>query len=329
MNFMKKISIITNRNMNEVNGSTARPRWQVEGLKNNDFHDFQLIDQFDMTKLNEVSSTLIHAHQFSARLLDKEKYFVDLHGLEYLQSRNLSRGYPFYSWKKFAFIAKSYFYKKVEYKLFKKSIHLICSGEDIFDKVRKIQNSTLVRNGVFLKNYHPSTCSDLRVALVGPFIRGTINFDAINLIKKTIQELPNVQFILIGKTDDYFKNQLNFENTKFLGVVDNYIEMLRSCSVLFSPYPKNAIYLGSKNKFLEAAACEMPIITTSSGAIDFRKDLLLIGDTSTELIKLIKSMDNENDRRNLGRNLRTEIEKNYNAEIEIKKIIKLYNEYTN
>jgi len=325
---MKKISIITNRNMSEVNGSTARPRWQVEGLKNNGFHDFQLVDQFDKTKLKDVSSTLIHAHQFSARLLDKEKYFVDLHGLEYLQSRNLSRGYSFYSWKKYAFIAKSFFYKKVETKLFKNAIHLICSGEDIFDRVRKIQNSTLIRNGVFLKNYRPSTSTDLRVALVGPFIRGTINFDAIHLIKKTMQELPNIEFVLIGKTDDYFKNQLNFKNTKFLGVVDNYIEMLRSCSVLFSPYPKNAIYLGSKNKFLEAAACEMPIITTSSGAIDFRKDLLLIGNNSNELIELIKTMKNENERKNLGKKLHFEIEKNYNADVEIKKIIKLYEEYS-
>ena len=49
--------------------------------------------------------------------------------------------------------------------------------------------------------------------------------------------------------------------------------------------------------------------------------------TSTELIELIKTMNNENERKNLGRNLRAEIEKNYNADIEVKKIIKLYKEY--
>jgi hypothetical protein len=73
----------------------------------------------------------------------------------------------------------------------------------------------------------------------------------------------------------------------------------------------------------------MPIITTSSGAVDFKQDLLLIGNSSTELIKLIESMQNENERKKIGNSLRIEIEKNYNADIEIKKIIKLYNEYLN
>ena len=68
--------------MNEVNGSTARPRWQVEALQKHGFHDFQLVDKFDETKLNDVSDTLIHAHQFSARLLDDQKYIIDIHGLE-------------------------------------------------------------------------------------------------------------------------------------------------------------------------------------------------------------------------------------------------------
>ena len=71
----------------------------------------------------------------------------------------------------------------------------------------------------------------------------------------------------------------------------------------------------------------MPIITTSSGAVDFKQDLLLIGDSSTELIKLIESMQNENERKKIGKSLRVEIEKNYNADVEIKKIIKLYKEY--
>ncbi len=71
----------------------------------------------------------------------------------------------------------------------------------------------------------------------------------------------------------------------------------------------------------------MPIITTSSGAVDFKQDLLLIGDSSTELIKLIESMQNENERKSIGTSLRIEIEKNYNADVEIKKIIKLYNEF--
>ena len=326
---MEKISLITQRSMDEVNGSTARPRWQIDALNDNGFTDIQMIDKFDKTKLKNVSNTLIHAHQFSGRWLENEKYLVDIHGLEHIQSLNLSAGYPIHSWKKYAFIAKSVYYKKFELKLFKKAVHLICSGEDIQEKVEKIQNSTLIRNSLFLKDFPPTECLELRVALVGPFMPGTINYDGLHLIKKTIQNLPNIKFIIIGKTDDSFKNQLNFKNVEFLGIVKNYHDALRSCSVLLSPYPEHAKYLGSKNKFLEAAACEMPVITTPSGAIDFNKDLLLIGDNPKKLADLIMSQKDENERRKLGKNLRNEIKKKYNADIEVKKIIKLYNEFSN
>ena len=325
---MKKISIITQHDMNTPNGSTIRPKWQFEALKKNNFNDVKLIDNFNETKLNNISDTLIHAHQFSGKWIKNQKYFVDIHGLEHIQSLNLSSGFPIYSWKKYAYIAKSYYYKKFEINLFKNSTHLICSGEDIFEKVKKFQNSTVVRNGIFLNDFHPTTCNELKVAVVGPFLPGTINYEGLNLIKKTVKYLPNVKFVFIGKTDVIFRNELNFKNCEFLGLVNNYHEVLRSCSVLFSPYPLYAKYLGSKNKFLEAAACEMPIITTSSGAVDFKQDLLLIGDSSTELIKLVESMKNENIRKNFGKSLRIEIEKYYNADIEIKKIIKLYNEFS-
>jgi len=325
---MKKISIITQHDMNTPNGSTIRPKWQFEALKKNNFNDVELIDNFNETKLNNISDTLIHAHQFSGKWIKNQKYFVDIHGLEHIQSLNLSSGFPIYSWKKYAYIAKSYYYKKFEISLFKNSTHLICSGEDIFEKVKKFQNSTVVRNGIFISDFKPTTCNELKIAVVGPFLPGTINYEGLNLIKKTVKDLPNIKFVFIGKTDVSFQNELNFKNCEFLGLVDNYYEVLRSCSVLFSPYPLYAKYLGSKNKFLEAAACEMPIITTSSGAVDFKQDLLLIGDSSEELIKLVESMKNENARKNFGKSLRVEIEKYYNADIEIKKIIKLYQEYS-
>ncbi|MBT3408373.1 glycosyltransferase family 4 protein [Candidatus Woesearchaeota archaeon] len=304
-----------------------RPKWQFEALKKNNFNDVELVDNFNETKLNDISDTLIHAHQFSGKWIKGQKYFVDIHGLEHIQSLNLSHGFPIHSWKKYVYIAKSYYYKKFEINLFKNASHLICSGEDIFEKVKKFQNSTVIRNGIFLNNFSPTICIELKVAIVGPFLPGTINYEGLNLIKKTVKKLPNIKFVFIGKTDHSFRNELNFKNTEFLGLVDNYYEVLRSCSVLFSPYPAYAKYLGSKNKFLEAAACEMPIITTSSGAVDFKQDLLLIGDSSTELIKLIESMQNENERKKIGKSLRVEIEKNYNADVEIKKIIKLYKEY--
>ena len=323
---MKKISMITQHDMNTPNGSTIRPKWQFEALKKNNFEDVELVDKFNETRLKNISDTLVHAHQFSGKWIKEQKYFVDIHGLEHIQDLNLSGGFPIHSWKKYAYIAKSYYYKKFEINLFKNSTHLICSGEDIFEKVKKYQNSTIVRNGIFLNNFSPTNCNELKVAIVGPFLPGTINYEGLDLIKKTIRGLPKIKFVFIGKTHNSFKNELNFKNAEFLGLVDNYHEILKSCSVLFSPYPLYAKYLGSKNKFLEAGACEMPIITTSSGAVDFKQDLLLIGNSSTQLIQLIESLKNENDRKSIGKSLRKEIEQKYNADIEIKKIIKIYKE---
>ena len=106
---MQKVSIITVHDCNVVNGSTVRPKWQIEALEKIGFKNAKIIDNFTKLKLNEVKDTLIHAHQFSGRLLENQKYFVDIHGLEHIQSKNLSKGFPITSWKKYGYIAKSIF----------------------------------------------------------------------------------------------------------------------------------------------------------------------------------------------------------------------------
>ena len=326
---MTKVTIITESSISQPNGSTARPKWQFKGLKKVGFDNVELIDKFDQTKIKDVKDSLIHAQQLSGRFLNGCKYMVDVHGLENVQSSNLSVGFPIYSWKKYAYKAKAIYYKKLEKKMFENACHLICSSEDIQEKVRKYQNSTLIRNAIFIDDFHSTNCTELKIALVGPFIPGTINFDGLPIIKKVIKNLPKIEFVFIGKTDSIFKEQLKFENVKFLGVVDNYADLLASCNVLFAPYPEHAVYLGSKNKFLEAAASNMPIITTHSGAVDFRNDLLLIEDDTDKISELITMLKNENMRKDLGNKLRKEVEEKYNADIEVKKLIKLYNEYSN
>jgi len=324
---MKKISIITQHDISSVNGSTVRPKWQIKALQKVGYDKAMIIDNFNESKINQISNTLIHAHQFSGRILQNEKFIVDIHGLEHIQDKNLVKGFPITSWKKYGYIAKSIYYKKIENKLFKKAIHLICSSEDIQEKVEKIQNSTLIRNAVFIDEFLPCENSELKIVLVGPFLPGTINFEGLNIISKIVKKFPKIKFTFIGKTNEFFKNQLKSENTEFLGVINNYESTLRKYSVLFAPYPNHAKYLGSKNKFLEAAACKMPIITTSSGAVDFRNDLLSIGNTTEKISNLIKYLMDENNRKDIGDKLRKEIEEKYNAEIEVKKIVKLYNEY--
>lgn len=327
---MHKIFMITERNIDGMDASGNRAQWEINALVRKGFTDITLIDKFDKTKIPLVSGGLIHAQQLSSRLLDNDaKYIVDAHGLEYVHDFHLSRAYPIHSWKRWAFKLKSRHYKKLETRIFKNSQHVICAGENIYERVKNIQNATVVRNAVFLENYKPTDCKILKVALVGPFLPGKINYFGLDMIKFVVKQFDNIEFVLIGPTDKSFREELGFKNTKFLGKVDNYIEELRSCSVLFAPYPEYAYYLGSKTKFVEAAACQMPILTTPVGNVDFQNDYVCIGKTKEELVERLHYLEDESVRMDLGKKLRNEISLNYNAEIEIEKVIKIYKELSN
>ena len=318
--------MITERKIDGLDASGNRAQWQLHALKKNDFVNIELIDEFNKDKVSKLSDNLIHAQQLSGRLLENHRYIADAHGLEYVYSSYLSGGYSFYNWRKWSFKAKSYHYKKLETKIFQKSQHIICAGESIFERVKNIQSATVVRNSVFLNNYIPSECKSLKIALVGPFLPGKLNYFGFDIIKFIVKKLPDVEFVFIGPTDKNFREQLQFKNTTFTGKVENYIETLRTCSVLLAPFPNYAVYLGSKTKFIEAAACQMPIVTTPLGNIDFENDHVCIGKTKNDLINQIDYLKNENVRNDLGKKLRNEVIKNYNADIEIKKIIKIYKE---
>jgi len=209
---MRKISIISEQPLNMFNGNTVRPQWEYQGLKKNGYDDIELVGNFTKNDEKRIHGNLIHAQQLSGRILENSKFITDVHGLEYFQSKNLARGFPFYSWKKWAFLYKSKYWKKIEKKTFEKSLHLICAGESIFEKVKKIQNATVVRNSLILENFSPTSCNDLNIALVGPFIPGKINYLALEEIKLISKKLSNVNFTIIGKTDLFFRENLNFKN---------------------------------------------------------------------------------------------------------------------
>ncbi len=318
--------MITERKIDGLDASGNRAQWQLHALKKNNFMNIELIDEFNKEKVSKLSNNLIHAQQLSGRLLENHRYIADAHGLEYVYSSNLSGGYSFHNWKKWSFKTKSYYYKKLETKILQKSQHIICAGESIFERVKNIQSATVVRNAVFPENYIPTQCKKLKIALVGPFLPGKLNYFGFDMIKFIVKKLPDIEFVFIGPTDKNFREELQFKNTKFTGKVENYVETLRTCSVLLAPFPNYAVYLGSKTKFIEAAACQMPIVTTPLGNIDFENDHVCIGKTKNDLINQIDYLKNENVRNDLGKKLRNEVLKNYNADIEIKKIIKIYEE---
>ena len=142
--------------------------WELNALKQNNFTDIELIDEFNENKVSKLSNNLIHAQQLSGRLLKNHRYIVDAHGLEFVFSSHMVHGYSYHSWRRWAFLAKSYHYKKLETKIFKNSEHIICAGENILDRVKNIQSATLVRNAVFPENYVPTQCKKLKIGFSRP-----------------------------------------------------------------------------------------------------------------------------------------------------------------
>jgi glycosyltransferase involved in cell wall biosynthesis len=314
--------------MDQPNGSTMRVKWEYEALCRQGFSKISILDNFGKNS-QKPSNSLFHAQQHSGKFLEKKSYISDLHGIAFEEMWHKSFQFPFHSWKRWGFRTKSHYIDKLEKNIWKNSLHLVCASDFIYDKVKHIQNCTVIRNSVKIDDYYPSTCTNLQIAVVGPFLPGTQNYDALDLIQYCVKKLNDVDFILIGSASDDFKQQLNFSNVTFLGRVDNYIEELTKCSVLLSPYPEHSHILASKNKMLESGACEMAVITSESGALGFPDDFFLVGKSKQDFVDHIISLRDENLRKNYAKKLKDEIKKNYNADNEVKKLIKLYKEFTN
>lgn len=323
---MEKIMMVTEYSYSEPNGSTMRPRWEIEALKRNGFTRISLIDKFNKTSI-KPNDCLFHAQQLSGRFFKNNSYISDLHGIAFEEMWHKSFQYQIHSWKRWGFRTKSHLLKKMEENVWKNALHLICASDIIYDRVKNVQDSTVIRNSVNIDDYTKTRCDDLRVAVVGPFLPGTQNYQVLDLIRYCVKNLADIEFVFIGSANEYFKENLKFSNSTFMGKVENYIETLSACTVLLSPYPETSYLTACPNKMLEAGACQMAVVTNESGAQGAPSDLFMVGRSKDDLVNHLLYLKDENTRKACGKKLRLEIEKNYNANIEVKKLIKLYDEF--
>ncbi|MGY5146778.1 MAG: glycosyltransferase [Candidatus Nitrosopumilus sp. bin_7KS] len=322
---MNKVVMTTGYSLNQSNGSVVRVKREVEALKRNNFANISIIDEFN-ENMSKPKNCLIHAQQLTGRFFDEKSYIADAHGIAAFETRAKTREFPIHSWKKWGYFVKSYQLKKLEEKIWRNSLHVICASDAIFDRVKNIQSATVVRPAVKVEEFIPTTCQKLRIAVVGPFLPGTQNYDW-KLISYCVQKLKDIEFVFIGISDKFFRNQLNFSNAKFLGRVDNYVESLSSCSVLLSPYPESSHIIGSKTKMLEAGACKMPVITTPTGALGMPEDLLIVSSSKEDFVKKLEYLKDEKIRESYGEKFQKEVKLKYDTDIEIKKLIKVYKEF--
>ena len=319
------VAMITEYSMSEPSGSAMRVKWEVDALRKHGFKNISIIDNFNKNS-KKPKDCLIHAQQHSGRYFEKNTYIADIHGIGYE-----AMWYKFYNkslplWKRYGFRTKSHFIKKLEFKIWKNAKHLVCVSDAVYDRVKEIQNATIVKNAVNVNDYPITKCEELKIAVVGPFLPGTQNYEALELLHYCVENSPEINFEFIGDASDDFRKSLSFSNVKFLGRVENYLEVLSGCSVLLSPYPDYSHLLAGKTKMLEAGACQMPVLTSETGALGHTPNLFLEAKSKRDYLEKIQYLKDEKARDTIGKKLRSDISKNYNVDLETKKLLKLYEE---
>ena len=324
MGIDSKVTIFTLKDLSRRYGSTFRPLWQVDGLRKNNFNDFQLCSG----KLDNYSK-LVHAHQDAIYHVGCAPYLADLHSLGWLTDLDSIDRLSFSHHKLVAKFVRIPRERRKEEEAYKRAKCLICAAESIADEVEHLNRTEVVRNAVALERYTPTTCKTLRVAVVGPFAEGHENMYALQMLFQILKLDKITQYLVIGPIGQFYVDQLSrFSNVTVEQVAEDFISTLRSCSVLLSPYPDFVWngFGGTKIKVIEAAACSLAIVGTQSGIADFNETSVLYGNSPGELVDRIRYLTDDKARQRLGERARRQVEQFHNNINESKKLISLYRE---
>lgn len=319
------VAIVSEKRFADADGSSFRPLIQSEGLRANGFTDFKLFDINSLNNMNEGDYSIIHAHQRTG--LQFDNYLVDLHGVFTRQFKDAITRYSFVK-RQALQILKLPSIEKMQNILLKRAKGIICAGESIEEYAKAFGTTYLVRNCVKLNSYKDCDYAPSEVCVCGPFLKTYQNYHQLKYVLEVAKKLPKLSFVLIGKIEYEDQNMLNrFNNIKTLGYVNNFIEQLRTCSILFTPYPSYSSQGGAKTKLIEAGACGMPIVATPYATCDFRSDDVLVG---TDIKKLSEGLlyfaESESNRKHIGQKIKLSISEYHNYLVETRKLIQLYKE---
>src|SRR5690606_29119955 len=98
--------------------------------------------------------------------------------------------------------------------------------------------------------------------LYSPNVDGAIWF-SVNILPIIAQEIPDVEFKIVGAHDHRVEALKNIPHVTVTGSVENAIEQLDEAKVVVVPLRVGG---GSRIKILEAMACGVPVVSTTSGA---------------------------------------------------------------
>ncbi|MDR1236338.1 MAG: glycosyltransferase family 4 protein [Holosporaceae bacterium] len=127
------------------------------------------------------------------------------------------------------------------------------------------------------------------------------------------REIPDIHFYIVGRDSDKVLEDINDENITVTGRLDNVLPYLCNASVCIVPLKFES---GTRFKILEAAACGIPIVSTTLGAegipVKNEENIMIADDADAfarAIIKLIRFPDRA---KNMAHALKQYVEENYN-----------------
>ncbi len=287
-------------------------------------------------KLPAGLPSILHLHNYySIQLVPKNysgKIITDWHAFKsvVLTQQYLQKNKLIYLLANFTIIP---WVQKLEQRSLKRASHIIAAADNILQLIKKEnpdyeKKCSLINNLIltnkFLSNDHSQ---DFNLGLIGPYDH--INLGVIEEIKIIAKRLPNIQIRMAGSIKPQIINKLkSYRNIQILGKLteQDYIKFLSSISVLLLPYKTHILGGGSRNKLLEAAVSQTPIISTIGGAKGFlHKENLNIVSSIDEMIEAILLLQKDKKLRKVqGKRLNRIIKKEYDYLVQTQKLIDIY-----
>lgn len=164
------------------------------------------------------------------------------------------------------------------------------------------QNNVVKKPAIYLAGSFGDPSSSMNVAAKW------VLDDVYPILKKRV---PNLSFYIVGKNSD--KLEINAEDSSIIttGKVSSVLPYLCNVDVALVPLKFES---GTRFKILEAAACNIPIVSTTLGAegipVENNKDIMIADSAQEFADAIVQVLEDENLRKSLVVNCKSLVEKN-------------------
>jgi len=129
------------------------------------------------------------------------------------------------------------------------------------------------------------------------------------------QSKPELHFYIVGRGSKEVLSDIRDENITIAGMVDSTLPYLCNCDVALVPLWFES---GTRFKILEAAACGIPIVSTTLGAeglnVENGRDILIADEPEKFAEGVLKILEDKQFAKNMANNCRKLVQENYSLE---------------